>query len=140
MTVAQIKIDGLRELQANLKRLDGESQKQLRIALNDAAQIVVNVTRPRVPLGTGNARASIGVASSQREARVKVGGKRAPYYPWLDFGGRTGRAGATKRRFIKGGRYLFPAYESQRENFLRLLQKRITAVATGAGFTTDGAE
>lgn len=139
MTAAQIKIAGLRDLTRELKALDTEAAKQLKGALDDAAQIVVNVATRDVPSITGAARSSIVVKSTARESRVRVGGAKAPYYPWLDFGGRTGINGSIRRPYIKGGRYLYPAYERQHANILAMLTKRITAIATGAGFTPDHA-
>lgn len=137
MTFTQIKLVGLRELTKQVKELDAEAAKQLKGALDDAAQIVVNVARPNVPSVTGVARASIVVKSTARESRVRVGGPKAPYYPWLDFGGAVGRGKSVRRPYIKGGRYLFPAYERQRANIMRALQKRITAVAANVGLHPD---
>ena len=134
---ATIHVDGLRELNKEIKALDPEAAKQMRLVLNDAAQIIVNVARPKVPAVTGNARASIVVRSTQKESRVRVGGPKAPYYPWLDFGGAVGRNNSVKRTFLKHGRYLFPSYSAQRDNILKLLQKRISLVAVGAGFSVD---
>lgn len=137
--LVRIKVDGLRELQASLKALDGESQKQLRLALNDAVGIVVRTAGPRVPTVSGRARGSIKPASSQREARIQAGGSRAPYYPWLDFGGRTGRGrtgprtGSVNRPFLKEGRYLWAAYADQQPAIARMLEQRLGDVARGAG-------
>lgn len=131
--IQPIKIEGLRQLQASLKALDGESQKQIRVALNEASEIVVKVARPRIPTVTGAAARSLKLSSSQREARITTGGRGAPYYPWLDYGGRVGRNRSVNRRFEKGGRYLYPAYHSQQANIAKLLKKRLEAIAEGAG-------
>jgi len=135
---AQIKIDGLRDVTRSLKAMDPEAAKQLKIVLNDAAQIVVNVARPRVPSITGNARASIVVRSTARESRVRVGGPKAPYYPWLDYGGKTGRNKSVVRKFERRGRYLYPAYGDQMGNIQKLLAKRLTLIITNAGLAPDG--
>lgn len=137
MTFAQIKIVGLKEMNRELKAMSPEAGKQMKAALDDAAKIVVNVAQRDVPTVTGRARASIVVKSTVRESRVRVGGPKAPYYPWLDFGGRTGRKRAAHRPYIKGGRYLYPAYERHRDDILAVLTKRITAVATAVGLTPD---
>lgn len=133
--VQPIRIDGLRELQKALKELDGESQKELRLALNEAANVVVNVARRRIPVQTGAARASVRASSGQRSASVTAGGRKAPYLPWLDYGGRTGRKGSAVRPFIKGGRYIYPAYESQHDNVTALLTKRIRALVESKGLS-----
>lgn len=128
-----IRVTGLREVQKALKELDGQSQKELRLALNDAAQIIVNVAQRKVPTVTGAARASIRATSGQREARVSAGGRKAPYLPWLDYGGSTGRDRSVKRPFLRGGRYIYPAYEEQHTNVMRLLEKRITDLMDSKG-------
>lgn len=135
--VQPLRISGLREIQKALKDLDGESQKELRTALNEGAQIVVNVAQRRVPVLTGAARSSIRATSGQREARVSAGGKKAPYLPWLDYGGKVGRNRSVVRPFIKGGRYLYPAYESQHDNVLRLIRKRLTDLLAKKGIETE---
>ncbi len=131
--VEPIRVEGLRELQAALKRLDGESQKALRVALNKAVEAIADDARSRVPTRTGKARASIRATSSQREARVSAGKKSVPYYGWLDYGGTTGIGGSVQRPFRKAGRYLYPAYADQREDMLKTLSREITAVAEQAG-------
>lgn len=105
-----IKVHGLRELQASLKAIDGESQKEIRTALNEALDDVVGKIRPKIPVETGAARSSLKAQSGQREARIKAGGARVPYVPWLEFGGRVGRKRSIQRRFISQGRYIYPTY------------------------------
>lgn len=128
-----IRVEGLRELQAALKRIDGESQKQLRVALNNAAEGIASDARRRVPTRTGKARASIRATSSQRESRVSGGKKAVPYYSWLDYGGKTGIGKSVVRPFKKAGRYLYPAYHDQRDEMLASLTREIVAVAHAAG-------
>jgi hypothetical protein len=133
----QIKIEGLREVTKSLKALEPEAGKQIKAVLDDAARIVVNTARPRVPSLTGAARASIVVKSTVRESRIRVGGPKAPYYPWLDYGGKTGRKMSVHRKFERHGRYLYPAYGAQMQNVQKLLQKRLTLMITNAGLTPD---
>lgn len=128
-----IRVDGLNQLRKSLKDAGEGAEKELRPALNDAAQIVVNVAQRRVPSITGTARKSIGVASTGNKVRVKAGGTKAPYFPWLDYGGRTGKHGSVVRPFDKGGRYLYPAYGQERANIMRVLEKRITGIIEAKG-------
>ena len=139
-TIDPIKIQGLRDFQAALKAMDGESQKQLRVALNTAADLVVSGAARRVPVRTGRARASLRAQSSQREARVMGGSKKAPYYGWLDFGGRIGRDKSQRRPFVPGGRYMYPSYAANREGVERALQTALTDLVRMAGLEvrTDG--
>lgn len=137
-TIAPISIKGLRELQAALKQMDGETQKQLRVVFNDAAQTVVGGASRRVPARTGAARQSLRVSSSQREAKVSGGSKRVAYYGWLDFGGKTGRHRSVSRPFVKDGRYIYPAYHANKASIGAALEKGITELCRNAGLEVDG--
>jgi len=128
-----ITVEGLRELRAALRKTDGDMHKMLRVAQNDAAQIVVNRAKPKVPARSGRARNSIRTASTQTATRVKAGSKRAPYYAWLDFGGRVGRKKSVKRPFLKSGRYIFPAYSETKDRVEDMLVKRLTDVCKEGG-------
>ena len=114
MDLDPIKVDGLREFQRTLRALDAGLPRTLRLAHNEAAKIVVDWAQPRVPARTGKARASVRATSSQREARVTGGGKRVPYYPWLDFGGRVGRNRTVQRPFQKAAATSTPATPATR--------------------------
>ena len=128
-----IKITGLRDLQAALKQMDGEAQKQLRGVLNEAAEIVVSGARAGFPTKTGRAKGTIKVMSSQREARVKEGSAKAPYAPWLDYGGRVGPKRSVSRPFVKTGRYVYPAYNRSRDDILDALSAALAELITRAG-------
>lgn len=135
-----VTIEGLREFQAALKKADGYSQTMLRVVLNNVATPVAHAAQGNVPRRSGAAAGSIRVASSQREARVKAGGAKAPYYPWLDFGGSVGRKGSVHRPFIKKGRYLYPAYEAHRDEVVTQMEYGLAllSAASGIDITTGG--
>jgi hypothetical protein len=61
------------------------------------------------------------------------GGSKAPYYPWLDFGGRVGRRHATVRPFLEHGRYIYNAYFRSRGEFEKALEGALVDVAERAG-------
>lgn len=128
-----VTIKGLREFQAALRQMDADLPKQLRLALNKASQLVIDYARPRVPSRSGRARGSLKVRSSQREARVAAGGVRAPYYPWLDFGGRVGPDKSVRRPFLTEGRYVYPGLRQNREEITRVMEVALTDLARGAG-------
>lgn len=134
-TVDPIRVKGLRDLQAALKALDGESQKAIRVALNNAVELIAVDARRKVPYQSGAVRASIKAQSSQREARVAAGGRRAPHYPWLDYGGAVGIGRSVKRPFRKEGRYLYPAYHRNRDDMLDMVSAELARVAEAAGLT-----
>lgn len=139
-TIEPIKVAGLREFQRALKMMDGESQKKLRVVLNEAATTVARGAGRRVPRRTGRAGASVRAMSSQREARVMGGSNKVPYYPWLDFGGRVGRDRSVSRPFVQGGRYMYPTFSANRDSIYKALQKSLSDLAREAGLavTDDG--
>lgn len=136
MIVQPIRVEGLREFSRALKKVDNEAPKQLRLAGNRAAQIVVNEAKPRVPIGPGikgHAVSSIKASSTRTAARVSGGGKRFPYYPWLDFGGRVGPKRSVKRPFLKQGRYIWAAFADKRDEIEETLEDAIIDVARNVG-------
>jgi len=130
---SRIEITGIREFQASLRRMDADLPKQLRIALNQASQLVIDKARPEVPTRSGAARASLKVRSSQREARVAAGGRKAPYYPFLDFGGHVGRGKSVSRPFYKEGRYIYPSLRKNREEITKVMADALADLAKNAG-------
>jgi len=132
-------IEGLDEFRKNLKKIDSDLPKVLRLALNEAANVVVDEAKPRIPTLTGKARASVKAKSSQREVRIQGGGRRAPYYPWLDFGGRVGRNDSVVRPFYSEGRYIYDAYYQKRDDgtFDKVLIAALVDVARQAGIQID---
>lgn len=131
-----IRISGLREFDRGLRRISSDAPKGLRLAGNRAADIVVAEAKPRVPLGPGrggHARSSLRAASTRTAARVRAGGARFPYYPWLDFGGRVGRNNSVRRPFLKEGRYIWAAFADRRAEVENELATALADVARGAG-------
>lgn len=134
----KVEVVGLAQLSRGLRKLDSEAPKQLRIALNGAAALLVDRTRPKVPSRTGAARASMKARSTRTSARVAVGGRKAPYFPWLDFGGAGRRPGRPARRpFYPDGRYVYPTLADIRPEIMRSLDDGIRAAARSAGLEVD---
>jgi hypothetical protein len=126
-----IQIDGLKQFQQALRKMDADLPKQLRVALNKASQLVIDYAKPKVPRRSGRAAASLKVRSSQKAARIAAGGRSAPYYPWLDFGGKIPQGGT--RPFYTEGRYIYPALKANREEITGVLEQAVTDLARGAG-------
>lgn len=132
--VGKIQITGLRDFQRQLRDMDAGLPKQLRLVLNEATGLVIDYAQPRIPRVTGAAAASLKARSTQREARVAVGGRRAPYYPWLDFGGEGRIKGRpAKREFIKSGRYVYKGLEVKRPQITELMAAGLAQLARDAG-------
>lgn len=138
MSSGRITIDGIKELQASLKEVDGELQKQLRVVFNEAAQMVVDTAQAQIPKKSGKAARSVKAQSQQRKVIVKAGGKRVPYYGWLDFGGAVGRNKSIKRAFLKDGRYIYPAYYKNRDEILKHIEEGLTDLVKKAGLDING--
>jgi hypothetical protein len=126
-----VKIEGLREFRLGLRDLNADLPKALRLAFNDAADLIVSDARPKVASRTGRAASTVKARSTQTSARVVGGGNRAPYYPWLDFGGRIPRG--PSRPFLPKGRYIYAAFFRRRDEFTDRLQDRLVEVAHAAG-------
>lgn len=131
--IAPIRIDGLAQFSRALRKLDADAPKGLRLAFNEAADVVIAHVRPKIPKRSGRAARSLKAKSTRTQARVGVGGPSAPYYPWLDFGGRVGRRKRTVRPFIKEGRYLFPGLSESHRDVQRVLERTLSGVVRAAG-------
>lgn len=130
---APIRIEGLSQFSRALKKLDADAPKGLRLAFNEAAEVVVQRVRPRVPKRTGKAARSVKAKSTRTQARIAAGGPSAPQFPWLDFGGRVGRKKRTVRPFIKEGRYLFPGLSESQREIEAVLERALSGVIRSAG-------
>lgn len=128
-----IQIVGLAQFRRNLRDLDTALPRALRLAGNEAANLVVDAARVTVPRRSGKAAASIKAKSSQSATRITSGGARAPYMPWLDYGGRVGKNNTARREFIKDGRYVYPAFRRERPNVEKVLREALERVAADAG-------
>lgn len=128
-----IKVEGLNQVVRALKKFDADIPKALRVAFNNAADIVVSTAQPRVPTRSGRARASIKSRSIRTAVRVQEGGPKAPYMPWLDFGGRTGKKKSVVRPFMKEGRYVWWAFAQRKDDVMEAALKGITDAAESAG-------
>jgi hypothetical protein len=134
----KVEVGGLSQLSRGLRRIDSDAPKELRLALNSVAQLLVDKARPKVPSVSGAARRSMVARSTRTSARVAVGGKRAPYFPWLDFGGQGRRPGRpAARTFLREGRYVYPTLREIRPRIEEQLQESISAVIRNAGLVED---
>jgi hypothetical protein len=130
-----IKVDGLSQFVRNLKKIDKDLPKAVRKSFNAAADLLLADIKPLVPVRSGAAVNTVRSTSTQTAARVSGGGKRAPYYPWLDFGGKVGRKKSTVRPFIKTGRYIYGAYYRDRDTgkFEQVMVENLLDVVRSAG-------
>jgi hypothetical protein len=138
VTDLKISVGGLAALSRGLKKIDADAPRQMRLCFNAAADLLVDRTKPTVPEKSGAARRSIKARSTRTSARVGVGGRKAPYFPWLDFGGQGRIAGRPAARdFLKEGRYIYPTLRKIRPQIEQSLHDGISAVIAGAGMVED---
>lgn len=130
-----IAIAGLREFNRALRGLDSNLPKGVRLALNEATDIIIDHAVPKVPRRTGKAAGSLAARSTRTEARVAGGGARAPHYPWLDFGGTNGRG--VERPFYREGRYLYATYYEHQDEFVDVISDALNKIAEDAGLAVD---
>lgn len=132
--LGSIEVNGLRDLQSALRKIDKELPRELAAGLAEAAKIVADAARGKVPQRTGRAAASIKVRKQQRAASIAMGGAKASYMPWLDFGGKVGRNRSVHRPFIPGGRYVYPTLSDKNEEVVDKIDEVIERLAGRAGF------
>lgn len=137
MLFEPIRIQGLAQYNSALRKLDKEAPKGLRLALNEAAQIVVVGARQKVERRTGRAAASLKARSTRTAVRVAAGGQRALHYPWLDWGGRVGRRKSVSRPFVPTGRYLYPTYYARQQEIQTTLERALADTVRRAGLDVD---
>jgi hypothetical protein len=133
----EVQIDGLKDVQKALKAVDKTAPKALRVGLNEVAGFVIKKALPLVPSRTGAARRSWKARSTRTESRISYGGPKAPYAPWLDFGGRVGKKKSVVRPFIKEGRYLYPTVKKHRTDIQAIGQEKLTEALREAGLDVD---
>jgi hypothetical protein len=130
---APLAVKGLKEFTRSLKQVDAALPKGVRVALNGCSDFLIGKARPLIPTRTGAAARSLKARSSQSAVRIAMGGRAAPYMPWLDFGGRVGRGKSVARPFLTEGRYLYPTLRNNRDEFAKIMEKALVGVAEAAG-------
>lgn len=135
--VDPIRVDGLRQFTRDLRRIDNDLPKALRVSFNRAAQLVVDYAQPKVPRRSGRASKSVKTRSTRSAVRVAAGGPRVPYFPWLDFGGRVGPARSVRRPYRKEGRYLWAGYAARRDQVAKVLDEELRRVASSTGWDVE---
>lgn len=112
----KVQVHGLREFTRSVAAANSGLKKEIRLVLNDAVDVIVTDAKPTVASNTGGAARSMRAMSTQTKARVRAGGAKAPYYPWLDFGGRVGKYRQVSRPYSEEGRYIYPTYRNKRDS------------------------
>lgn len=132
-----IVVDGIDQLRRSLREISPAAAKGLRVGLNAIADHVIGKITPKIPSRSGAARRSLKKRSTQSAVRIAVGGRVAPYYPWLDFGGKVGPRDSVVRDYRADGRYVYPTLKAERPAIERMLSETLDAIARDAGLDVD---
>lgn len=125
----------LSDWQQSLGRFSAGADERITRMLTMAAETVAGDARTLVPRGpSGAARASLGVRQVSGDPAVAGGGSKAPYYPWLEFGGAVGRKESVRRTVVPGGRYIFPTWMKNRTDILTAMERGMADLAKESGF------
>lgn len=128
-----VEVTGIRELRRALEQVEKGMGREVGQAGKRAADMLTPLIRGRVPARSGRAGGSVRAVTVQGGGGVRAGGAKAPYYPWLDFGGRVGRRHATVREFIPQGRYVYPTFDAHRQDVVDVYAREIAALLERAG-------
>lgn len=82
--MASIQVQGLKELQSGLKKLDGGMDKELKKIAKDSADVVAQEARSIVPVRSGKLQSAIKASGLAKGGVVRVGG--LPYHRVIHFG------------------------------------------------------
>lgn len=115
--ITEVKVEGLTELRAQLRRAGGPAlAKEVQKANKNAAEKVVRAALPNVPVRTGRLKASVRALASQTSGRAVAGKARVPYAAAIHWGEGAGnvnhRTGATvgrPERNVQGRPFLWEA-------------------------------
>jgi hypothetical protein len=134
----RVVVTGLRDLNKALKAADLEAEKEMKSVLKGIAEGVVSDVRSRVPHRSGKAAASYRPRGGVKGASIAWAGPKAPYAPWIEFGGKVGKGKSVSRPFVKGGRYLYPAINDHMADIEAKVADAIDAITSRYGFKVEG--
>lgn len=129
-----IRVEGVRELRKALNDIDAALAKELTTGLAEIAAVVADKARTRMPFLTGTAAGAVKVRKKSAAAAISIGGQKAPYGAWLDFGGRVGRNKSVSRPVIRGGRYVYPSLAEAGPEVERMLEELFERLRRAGGF------
>lgn len=117
-----VRVEGLKDFQRELRKLDAALPRELRKANIEAAEVVAKPARARAESqGSTAAKVapSIKAAGEQRRSKITLGGPRFPMALGAEFGGQ-GRPTTQQFRPHRGteGYFLYPTVRDTREPFI----------------------
>lgn len=132
-----VAVDGIDELRRSLRELSPAAARGLRVGLNEVSDYLIGKITPKIPARSGKARRSLKKRSTQAAVRIAVGGRAAPYYPWLDWGGKVGPRKSVSRPYQGDGRYVYPTLKEERPAIESMLEEVLDRISRDAGLEPD---
>jgi hypothetical protein len=111
------RIDGLREVQRDLRKLGKDTRTEMKGTHQRAAEIVLAGAKRLVPVRTGNLAASMRAMATQTSGRIRVGKASVPYAGPIHFG--------WPARNIKPNPFVYDALDPRRDEIVGLYEERI---------------
>lgn len=137
----RIAVIGLDQVRRQIKQIDPALAREFKTVFDESAEPVVLTARARVPKRSHRLEQSIRARATMREGRVRMGTpKRVAYAGWIEFGGVRRGPGSRRaeRPFVRGGRYMFPAFYESRQNqelIFEAMNRGMDRVTRRAGLT-----
>lgn len=128
-----IRMRGLPEFNRALMRASELTTEARQEVSKEASQLAVAWAHGRIPKRTGRAARSVRVVRFGAVYGVQGGDEKTRYYPWLDFGGRTGKRKSVVRQYIDGGRYIYPGIAATAAQAQNVLEKAVADVISRSG-------
>lgn len=122
------RIEGLREVQRDLRLLGDDTKTEMKATHLAAAEIVVMGAKRYVPYRTGRLAASIRALATNTSGRVRAGSASVPYAGPIHFG--------WPLRRIAPQPFIYDALDPRREDIRRLYEERIDELIEKYDFTT----
>lgn len=110
-------IEGLRELQRDLRKLGDDAKKEMKPAHLKSAEIVVMGAKRYVPYRTGKLADSIRAMARQTAGVVRAGSASVPYAGPIHFG--------WPARFIKPQPFIYDALDERRDEIVNIYAERM---------------
>ena len=120
-----VRIDGLREVQRELRRLGGDARSDMKPAHKKAADLVAAETRPKAPVRTGQLQATIRSFARQNAGVVRAGIKAVPYAGPIIFG--------WPARHIKPNPFIYEAADRRRAQVAQAYAERMSEIIVKRG-------
>lgn len=133
MPAAELKTKGVGALVAELAMAERLAPELAETVPALIAADVAKDARRRVPTRSGRAAGTVRATRTAMGAAVSGGGSTAPYYGWLDYGGKVGRRRSVSRPYRAEGRYIYAAYRSLSGTITPLMEREVGRMLDKAG-------